>query len=79
MRPWAHERPREVGGPDSGGTDPVGNTEAARTAAGAQEYLSPVAGPVNWKGSKDALLGPCNRLNLPEETVVLSAALEFLE
>jgi hypothetical protein len=58
MRPWAHERPREVGGPDSGGTDPVGNTEAARTAAGAQEYLSPVAGPVNWKGSKDALLGP---------------------
>ena len=44
-RPWAHERRGKVGGPDSGGTNPVGKTEATRTATGAQEYLLPVAGP----------------------------------
>ena len=41
----AHERPREVGSPNTGGTDPVGKTEAARRAASAQEHLLPVAGP----------------------------------
>jgi len=41
----AHERPREVGGPDSGGRDPVKKTEAVRPATGAQqEHLLPVAG-----------------------------------
>ena len=35
--------------------------------------------PLTGRESKYALLGPCNRLSLPEATVVLSAALEFLE
>jgi hypothetical protein len=47
----AHERPREVGGPDLGGTDPVGKTEAA-CPAGA---LTTGGGPVNCKGSRIAL------------------------
>ena len=43
MGPQAQERPGEVERHKPGGTDTVGQTEATRPTAGAQEHLLPVA------------------------------------
>jgi len=43
MGPPAHECPGEVGSPNPDGRNPVGQTQATRPTAGAQEHLLPVA------------------------------------